>query len=75
MKIKEVWKSNCEIVFGFESLKTKKNLPAGIYFFKVNNGNTRTMCEIISNLTMRIPERRQWRRSSVFINNFEQIHI
>ena len=59
-------------MFGFESLKTKKNLPAGIYFFKVNNG---TMCEICSNLTMKIPERRHLRRSGVFINNFEQIHI
>ena len=28
-------------------------IPAGIYFFKVNNGNTRTMCEICSKLTKR----------------------
>ena len=50
--------------------------PAGIYFFKVNNGKTRTMCEIYSKLTIKTPERRHWRRSSVFIANFEQIwHI
>ena len=24
------------------------NIPAGIYLFKVNNGNTTTMCEICS---------------------------
>ena len=30
------------------------------YFFKINNENTRTMCEI-------------WRQSGVFIVNFEQI--
>ena len=47
--------------------------PAGIYFFKVNNGKTRTMCEIYSKLTIKTPERRHWRRSSVFIVNFEDI--
>ena len=26
--------------------------PDGIYLFKVNNGNTRTMCEIRSKLTL-----------------------
>ena len=50
--------------------------PAGINCFKVNNGKTRTMCEIYSKLTIKTPERRHWRRSSVFIANFEQIwHI
>ena len=32
---------------------------AGIYMFKVNNGNTRTRCEICSKLTIKTPERRQ----------------
>ena len=31
------------------------------------------MCEICSKLTIKIPEWRQWRRSGVFIVNFEQI--
>ena len=31
------------------------------------------MCEIWSKLIIKIPERRQWRRSGVFIVNFEQI--
>ena len=45
-------------------------------FFKVNNRNTRTMFEICSKLTIKTLERRQWRRSGVFIINFEQIsHI
>ena len=39
--------------------------------FKVNNRNTRTLCEIRSKLTIQIPERRQWRRSGIFIVNFE----
>ena len=46
---------------------------AGIYLFKVNNRNTRTRCEICSKLTINTPERRQWRRSGVFIDNFEHI--
>ena len=32
--------------------------PAGNYMFKVNNRNSRTMCELCSKLTIKIPERR-----------------
>ena len=32
---------------------------AGIYLFKVNNVNTRTMCEICSKLAIKTPEQRQ----------------
>ena len=45
----------------------------GIYLLKVNNRNTRTRCEICSKLLIKIPERRHWRRSRVFIVNFEHI--
>ena len=31
--------------------------PAGIYMFKVNNGNTRKRCEIRSKLVAKTPER------------------
>ena len=31
------------------------------------------MCEICSKLTIKTPEQRQWRRSGVFIVNFEHI--
>ena len=48
-------------------------LPAGIYLFEINNRNTKTMCETCSKLTIKIPERRQWCRSGVFIVNFENI--
>ena len=41
---------------------------------KVNNGNTKTMCEICSKLTIKAPERPQWRCSGVFIVNFEQLN-
>ena len=47
--------------------------PAGIYLLKVNNRNARTRCEICSKLTIMTPERRHWRRSGVFIVNFEHI--
>ena len=40
---------------------------------KVNNRNTRTRCEICSDVTIKTTEQRQWRRSGVFIVNFEQI--
>ena len=41
--------------------------------FKVNKRNTRTRCDICSKLTINTPEQRQWRRSGVFIVNFERI--
>ena len=47
--------------------------PAGTYLLKVNNRNIRARCEICSKLTIKIPERRQWRRSDIFIVNFEHI--
>ena len=53
-------------------LEFKAN-PAGVYLLKVNNRNTRTSCEICSKLTIKIPKRRQWRRSGIFILNFEHI--
>ena len=52
---------------------TKHIYPVGIYMFKVNNRNTRTRYEICSKLTIKTPERCQWRRSGVFIVTFEHI--
>ena len=45
--------------------------PANIYLLKVNNRNTRKRYEICLKLTIKAPERRQWRRSGAFIVNFE----
>ena len=42
-------------------------LPANIYLLKVNNRNTRKRCETCSKLTIKTPERRQWRRSSLLL--------
>ena len=47
--------------------------PFGIYLLRINNGNTRTRCEIFSKLTTKTPERRHWHRSAFFIINFERI--
>ena len=50
------------------------NFPAGIYMLKVNNKNTRTRCNYmfkVNNEDTRA--KRQWRRSGVFIVNFEHI--
>ena len=48
-------------------------IPAGIYLLKVNTRNTRTRCEICLKLTIKIPKRRQCRRSGNFILNFEHV--
>ena len=51
-----------------------KNYPSRHYLLKVKNRNTRTSCEKkCSKLKRKTPEWRQWRRSGVFIVNFEHI--
>ena len=47
--------------------------PAHNNMLKVNNRNSRKRCEICSKLTIKTPERHQWRRSGVFIATFEHI--
>ena len=42
--------------------------------FKVNNGNTRTVCKICSKLAIKALEQRHWRRSIVFNINFKRFH-
>ena len=55
--------------------ETRGKIPisVGIYMFKVNNRNTRKKCEICSKLTIKTPQRLHWRRSGVFIVNFQHI--
>ena len=61
------WKF-CEI---FRTTTLQNTCPANIYLFnKVNNRNTRKSCELCSKLTIKTPERRQWR---AFIIKFEHI--
>ena len=46
-----------------------------IYLFKVNNRNIRNRYEICSKVTIKTPERRQWRCSGVFIVSFKHFLI
>ena len=48
-------------------------IKSNIHLFKISNRNPRKRYEICSKFTRETPERRQWRRSSVFIINFEHI--
>ena len=71
----------CWLIFTYSALKewrdNAREYLAGIYLLKVNNGNTRKICEICSKLRIKTPERPHlnivWHRSNVFIINFEQI--
>ena len=55
------------------TVKNKVIITADIYLLKDNNINTITKYEICSKLTIKTPERHQWRRSGVFIVNFQNI--
>ena len=56
-------------------IRSRKNTsyPAGIDLYKINSGNIRMTCEIYSNLTIKIPKRRQWHGFGVCFVNFKQI--
>ena len=51
------------------SINEMSGIPANIFLFKVNNANSRKRCEICSELTIKTPERCNWRRSGIFIVN------
>ena len=44
----------CVIIKSFEQISLS-SIPVGIYLLKDNNRNTRTRCEIFSNLTIKTP--------------------
>ena len=68
----------------------ERSHPVNICLFKVNNTNTRKKVNYVQNLTIKTPERCQWRRfggffvltsnvfhtfSSVFTIDFEQVNV
>ena len=58
--------------------KKSSGYPSNIYLFKVKNRNTSKRCKICSNLTIKTSEprqRRQRRRSGVFIVKLEHISL
>ena len=48
-------------------------IPAGMYLLKVNDRDTRARYKIFSKLIIKIPEQPHWRRSGIFIVNFEHV--
>ena len=64
---------SCKQLFRLYQMSYYDTSPVGIYLLKVNHRNTRARCEICSKLTIKTSERRHWRRSGVFIVNFEHI--
>ena len=54
---------------------TSEGHLASVYLFKVYKENARTMCLVSLKLTIRIPERRQWRYSGIFIVNLNIFHF
>ena len=50
-------------------------ITKNLYLVKFNNRNTRKRGEICSKLTIKTPERRHWRRVSVFINFEHILHL
>ena len=65
--------SLCTIRYKENYRANHREILAGTCLFKINNRNIRTRCELCSKLPIKTPERRQWRRSGVFIVNFEHI--
>ena len=68
---------SCKIFFELSLVATSLYLltfihPVNIYLFKVNERNTKKMCEILWKLTIKKPERCQL-CSNVFIVNFKQM--
>ena len=71
-KKKLITRANCLLSLFIQSFcEWLTNNPAGNYMFKVNNRNTKTRYEISSKLTIKTPEQYHWRRSGLFIVNFE----
>ena len=58
--IQNIFKKRSEIARDQNQLKLKLLIQIqGIYMFKVDNGNTKTMCKICSKLTLKTTEQRQ----------------
>ena len=65
--------SLCTIRYKENYRANYREMLAGNCMFKVNNRSIRTRCELCSKFTIETPERRQWRRSGVFIVSFQHI--
>ena len=61
------------VVFLFQVILFANLFPEDIYLFNFNNRNTIKRWETRLKLTIKTIERRQWRRSGVFVVNSEHI--
>ena len=59
--------SFCHFLHENDFQNISKSNPGGIYLFKFNNGNTKTMCEICSKLRTKTGERYHW-LGNMYIN-------
>ena len=59
--------------FSIDNWLLSKKCPPNSYLFKVNNTKIRKKFDICSKFTIKTIEWRHWRRSCVFIVNFEHI--
>ena len=67
---------NTRFIFVYVVLGSLLLFMSILILLNVNNGNTKKMCEIYWQLTVKVPERPQQLRICVFIVNFEHIsHI
>ena len=64
---------NLRLPKNVQEVIVKATIPADIYQLKVHNRNASTRGETCPKLTIKTPERPQWRRSGVFIVSFGHI--
>ena len=74
---------SCESLWKWTNFKTPGSVtyislkslyfPIGNCIFKVNDDSTGIKCVICLKLIIKTPKQRHWRRSGVFIVNFERI--
>ena len=60
-------------MFSIKFLSNYNHNSANTCLFKFNSRDTKERCEICSKLTIKTPQRRQWRRSGVVIVKFENV--
>ena len=73
LSVKHLWTAVSEMLWYYRNKLFFFIILPSIYLLKVNNKNTRARSEICSKLTIKTPDRLQWRRSGVFIVIFEHV--
>ena len=74
LKVWHIWRIELGSIIFLLDILHLVHFPAGIYLFKVNNRNSRTMCKICSKLTIKTPERGQWRFLVSLLSTLNRFH-